>query len=152
MEARMTHPAFVVPGAMPAMQALSEAIHSVGLSTGLLEILNLRASQINGCSVCTDMHWRIARKAGESDDRLFAVGAWRETPYFTDAERAALALTECMTRLADKADPVPDDVWEDVASHYKEDELAALLLSIGLINIWNRLNAATKQPVGAWKP
>ena len=113
--------------------------------------MHLRASQINGCSVCVEMHASDLKKAGESDERIFAVAAWREAPYFTDAERAALALTEAMTRLSDRADAVPDDVWDEVARHYDEPALAALTLSIASVNLWNRLNAATRQVAGtAW--
>jgi AhpD family alkylhydroperoxidase len=109
----------------------------------------LRASQINGCSVCVDMYAKDLRKQGESDERLFAVAAWRESLYFTDAERAALALTEAATRLADTADAVPDAIWDEAAGHYSESELAALLMTIATINLWNRLNAATRQIAGA---
>jgi AhpD family alkylhydroperoxidase len=107
--------------------------------------VHLRASQINGCGVCVDMHWREARKAGETDERMFAVAAWRETPYFTDAERAALALTEAVTRLADRPDAVSDEVWNEAARHYDERGLATLLAAIVTINAWNRLNVATRQ-------
>ena len=152
MEARMNHPAMTLPGAMPALQALGVAIEKGGLSKGLLELINLRASQINGCGVCADMHPRLAKRAGETDDRLFAVAAWRETPYFTDAERAALALTEAATRLSDRPDPVPDELWDEVARHYTEVELASLVVAIASINVWNRLNVTTRQIVGqvAW--
>ena len=115
-----------------------------------LELDHLRASQINGCSVCVDMHPRIARKAGETDERLFALAAWRDTPYFTDAERAALALTEAVTRLSDRADPVPDEIWNEAAKHYDEKALAALIVHIASINAWNRLNAVTRQVAGEW--
>jgi len=110
--------------------------------------MNLRASQINGCSVCVDMHWRALRKLGERDQRIFAVAAWREAPYYSDAERAALALTEAASRLSDRSDPVPDEVWKEAARHYNETQLSALVMSIGLINLWNRLNAATRQVSG----
>ena len=113
--------------------------------------MHLRASQINGCSVCVDMHPKIARKVGETDERLFAVSAWRDTPYFTEAERAALALTEAVTRIADREDPVPDAIWNEAAKHFDERELATLILSIATINVWNRLNATIKMPVGVWK-
>jgi AhpD family alkylhydroperoxidase len=148
IEARITNPALAVPGAIDALQALNKAISRVRISPGLLELMHLRASQINGCGVCAVQHPKIARKLGETDDRIFAVAAWRDAPFFTDAERAALALTEATTRLADTADPVPDDVWEDAARHYDEQELAALVLAIASINVWNRLNVATRQIAG----
>lgn len=150
MQARMTNPAMIVPDAMPALQALGTVVRKSGAPSRLLELVHLRASQINGCSVCVDMHGRFLRKAGETDERLFSVAAWREAPYFTDAERAALALTEAMTRLSDRMDPVPDDIWEDAARHYEEPILAALVLSIAAVNLWNRLNAATRQIAGEW--
>ena len=150
MKARMNHPVMVVPDAMKALQALSETSKQ-GLPEKLIELVHLRASQINGCSVCVDMHPKLARRAGETDERLFAVGAWRDAPYFTDAERAALALTEAMTRLSDREDAVPDAVWNEAARHFDEHELATLVLSIATINVWNRLNVAVRQPVGAWK-
>jgi alkylhydroperoxidase family enzyme len=96
------------------------------------------------------MHPPLAKKAGESDQRIHAVAAWRDTPYFTDAERAALALTEAVTRLSDRADPVPDEIWDDVAKHWDEKACAALCLAIAGINVWNRLNHATGQVPGEW--
>jgi AhpD family alkylhydroperoxidase len=113
--------------------------------------VHLRASQINGCSVCVDMHAEELEKAGETPKRMFAVAAWREAPYFTEAERAALALAEAVTRLSDRADPVPDDIWNEAARHYNEPALATLVLSIAAINLWNRLNAATRQVAGEWR-
>jgi alkylhydroperoxidase family enzyme len=95
------------------------------------------------------MHATDLKKSGESDERIFTVAAWREAPYFTDAERAALALTESVTRLSDQADPVPDDVWDEATRHYDEAALGALLISIASINVWNRLNAATRQVAGS---
>jgi AhpD family alkylhydroperoxidase len=148
LEPRIANPAFAVPGAMDALMAMNKAISRVGLSQRLLELMHLRASQINGCGVCAVQHPKIARKLGETDDRILAVAAWRDAPFFTDAERAALALTEAVTRLADTADPVPDSVWEEAARHYDEQELAALVLSIAGINVWNRLNVATRQVAG----
>ena len=148
LEPRIANPALAVPGAMDALAALSKAISRVGIPPGLIELMHLRASQINGCGVCAVQHPKIARKLGESDDRIFAVAAWRDAPFFTDAERAALALTEAATRLADTADPVPDSVWEEAARHYDEQELAALVLSIASINVWNRVNVATRQVAG----
>jgi AhpD family alkylhydroperoxidase len=148
LEARMSHPAFVVPGAFDALQALSKTVHDTGLSPKLVELVSLRASQINGCGVCAVQHPRIARKLGETDDRLFAVAAWRDAPYFSDAERAALALTEAATRMSDLPDPVPDEIWDEAARHYDELQLAALVLAIASINVWNRLNVATRQVAG----
>jgi len=149
MEARSKHPAMVAPGAMKALQALAAAASSSGLRPELIELVNLRASQINGCSVCVVLHTGDLRKRGESDDRIAAVAAWRETPYFDDAERAALALTESVTRIADRPDPVPDPIWRDAAAHYDEAQVAGLLLAIAGINVWNRLNVATRQIAGA---
>jgi AhpD family alkylhydroperoxidase len=148
LQARMSHPVFTVPGAFEALQALSKAINSTGISPKLLELISLRASQINGCGVCAVQHPRIARKLGETDDRLFALAAWRDAPYFTAAERAALALTEAATRMSDSADPVPDEIWDEAARNFDETELAALVLAIANINVWNRLNVTTRQVAG----
>ena len=150
LQARMNHPAMVVPGAMKTLQALGE-LPKHGLPEKLLELVHLRASQINGCSACVDMHPKIAKRAGESDERLFSVAAWRDTPYFTEGERAALALTEALTRISDRADPVSDEVWGEADKHFDEQELAALILAIANINVWNRLNVAVRQPAGVWK-
>jgi AhpD family alkylhydroperoxidase len=144
----MSHPAFVVPGAIEALHALGKAVQRAGVPAKTLELVNLRASQINGCGVCAVQHPRIARKLGETDERLFAVAAWRDAPYFTDAERAALALTEAATRISDRADPVPDEIWDEAARHYDEQALAALVLNIAQINVWNRLNVTTRQVAG----
>ncbi len=148
LEARIANPAFAVPGAMDALAALSKAIGRAGIPPRTVELMHLRASQINGCGVCAVHHPRIARSLGETDDRLFAVACWRDAPYFDGAERAALALTEAVTRMADVSDPVPDDVWDEAARHYDEAGLAALVMSIGLINLWNRTNVATRQVAG----
>ena len=143
MEARMKNPLFVVPGAMDIAKSFG-ALH--GLETTIdLEWISLRASQINGCAVCLDMHTTALRKAGEPDEKLHAVAAWRESPHFNDAERAALALTEAVTRIADKGEAVPDEVWEEAADHFGEVELGAIVLSIAAINFFNRINAATRQ-------
>jgi AhpD family alkylhydroperoxidase len=150
MQARIENPAVTVPGALPALQKLAAAIGQAGLPASTLYLVELRASQINGCSVCVDIHTRELQAAGEPNERIFAVAAWREASYFTDAERAALALTEAATRLADRPDPVPDDVWQEAARHYEEPQLAALVVAIAAINAWNRLNAATRQVSGEW--
>ncbi|PDT27143.1 alkylhydroperoxidase [Rhizobium sp. L9] len=152
MQERMGNPALVLPEAMQALNALSKVPTETGLSPRLLELVNLRASQINGCSVCIDGHWRIARKHGETDERLFAVAGWRDAPYYSEAERAALALTEAVTRTSDRADPVPDEIWDEATRHYDGRSLAALVIAIVNINVWNRLNIATRQIAGAWKP
>src|SRR5262245_24722100 len=148
MHARMKNPAMIVPDAMRALQALAASTRKSGVPERTLELVNLRASQINGCSACVDMHPRLAKRAGETDERLFAVGAWRETPYFTDAERAALALTEALTRLSDRSDAVSDEIWTEAARNYDEPGLAALVIAIANINVWNRLNTAVRQPAG----
>lgn len=151
MQARMKNPAMIVPGAMDALQALGKAVQAGGVPPKTLELVHLRTSQINGCGVCAVQHPSIARRLGETDERLFAVAAWREAPYFTDAERAALALAEAATRISDQADPVPDAIWQEAARHYDEQALAALVIAIANINVWNRLNVTTKQIAGqAW--
>jgi AhpD family alkylhydroperoxidase len=154
MPSRIPNPALSVPGVLDALQSLSkaagDAAAQAGLSQATLELVNLRTSQINGCAVCLDMHSRGARKAGETDERLFTLAAWRDTPYFTDAERAALALAEAGTRLADRGDPVPDAVFDEAAKHYDEAALAALVVCIAAINTWNRLNVITGQQTGQW--
>jgi AhpD family alkylhydroperoxidase len=152
MQARMKNPAMILPDAMQAIQALQATTQKRGVPSTTLGLVHLRASQINGCSVCVDSGTRYAKKTGESDERLFAVAAWRDAPYFTDAERAALALTGAVTRLSDRADPVPDEIFEEAARHYDEPALAVLILSITTTNVFNRLNVSTRQVAGAWKP
>ena len=149
MQARMSNPAMILPGAMQSIQALLKATREGGVPQAVLELVHLRASQINGCSVCVYGGAHSAKQAGETDERLFTVAAWREAPYFTDAERAALALTEAATRLADRADPVPDEIWEEATKHYDEKGLAAIILMIATTNLFNRLNATTRQIAGA---
>jgi len=146
----MTHPVALLPDALKALHDLGRAIRAVGLPEPTALLVELRASQLNGCSVCVDMHAAELRKAGESDERLFGVAAWRESPYFTDAERAALALTEAATLLPHPGEPVPDEVWAEAAEHFDERQLAGLVLQIASINLWNRLNIVIKQPVGSW--
>jgi AhpD family alkylhydroperoxidase len=150
MQPRMDNPAMTVPGAMEALQKLGAAAGRAGVPASTLYLVEVRASQINGCSVCLDMHSRQMKAVGEPDERIFMVGAWREAPYFSDAERAALALTEATTRLADRADPIPDEVWAQAAQHYDESQLAGLVVAIASINAWNRINAATRQITGNW--
>jgi AhpD family alkylhydroperoxidase len=150
MQSRMKNPVMVIPDAMKALLQLAAAVGKSGVPKSTLLLIELRASQINGCGVCVDMHAREMKQAGETDERFFAVVAWRDTPYFSDAERAALALTEAVTRLIDRADAVPDDIWDEAARHYDERALAGVLLAIATINVWNRLNASTRQIAGEW--
>jgi AhpD family alkylhydroperoxidase len=149
MQARMSNPATILPDASKAIYALIMATKKGGVPETTLELVHLRASQINGCSFCVDSGARSARKAGETDERLFAVAAWRDAPYFTDAERAALALTEAVTRLSDRDDSVPDEIYDEAARHYDEQGLAALILMIATTNLFNRLNATTRQVAGS---
>ncbi len=149
MNARMQSPVQVVPGAMAALMALAAAERATGIPETTLQLVHLRASQINGCGVCVHMHARDLRRAGQPDEKIDTVAGFRDAPYFTDDERAALALAEAVTRLADRSDPVPDEVFEDAAAHYDEAQLGALILSIAHVNLWNRLNATTHQVAGA---
>jgi AhpD family alkylhydroperoxidase len=150
MHARIDNPALAVPGALKPLQEIANAASTADIPATTLYLVELRASQINGCGVCVDIHSRELKHAGEPDERINAVAVWRDTSYFTGGERAALALTEAATRLADHPDPVPDGVWDDAAQHYDEAQLAALVLAIAAINAWNRLNVTTRQISGAW--
>ena len=151
MQARMKNPALIIPEAMQPIQDLIAAARKGGVPSRTLELVHLRISQINGCGFCVHAGSLHARKAGESDDRIFAVAAWRDAPWFSDAERAALALAECVTRLSDRPDPVPDDVWNEAQRHYDERALSALLLHIAVVNVFNRINVPTRQVAGEWK-
>ena len=150
MQARIKNPAMAIPGALEALHKLMASASNAGIPKTTHLLMHVRASQINGCSVCLDMHSRELGHAGESNERIFTIAAWRDAPYFSDAERAALALTEAVTRLADRPDPVPDEIWEEAARHYNEPQLAALLVSIANINVWNRLMVASRQLSGDW--
>jgi len=141
----------VNPDGYKALLRLGQASHVDSLPDATIELVKLRASQINGCSFCVDMHAHEALEAGETVERLFAVAAWREAPFFTDAERAALALTEAATRIADAADPVTDEIWEAAAAHYDEAALAALIYTIAGINAWNTINGIAHTPAGAMR-
>jgi AhpD family alkylhydroperoxidase len=145
MHPRMNHPVMILPQAMNAMYALHKATEGTGLPESTIHLVQVRASQINGCGACLDIHAHQMKRAGESDERIFAVAAWRDTPYFSDAERAALALAEAVTRLSDRPDPVPDDIWNEAVRHYDERALSALLIALAVINGWNRLNVAIRQ-------
>lgn len=154
MKARLKNPAVVLADAMPPLMALGKLAYESGkIPTKTLGLLHVRVSQLNGCAACLDMHHQkdkaTAAKGGEVDERLILVSAWREHPAFTDAERAALALAEAETRLADREDPVPDAVWNEAARHYDEQALATLVLFIGMVNLYNRLNVTTRQVPGA---
>ena len=151
MQARMANPVMTVPGLLPALQSVSALTNKSGVAKTTLYLITLRASQINGCGFCVDMHSRELKEAGERDERIWAVGAWRESTLFTEAERAALALTEAATRIADRPDPVSDEVWAEAARHYDEPKLATLVLNIAMINFWNRVNGPIRQPVGQVK-
>jgi AhpD family alkylhydroperoxidase len=150
MQARISNP-MLIPELTQALMALGAAAKKdYGVPERTLSLVQLRASQINGCSVCVDMHARALLNITETDERLYSVAAWRDAPYFTDAERAALALTEAATRLADRSDPVPDEIWNEAARHYTEKELLVITLHIALTNLWNRINVSTRQIAGEW--
>jgi AhpD family alkylhydroperoxidase len=144
----MKNPAMIVPDAMDALLGLSKVASKAGIPQRTLELVYLRVSQINGCALCLEMHAGALKKGGDTDERLWTVAAWREAPYFTDVERAALALAEAVTRLSDRPDPVSDEVWNEAARHFDEVKLGALLVAIASINVWNRLNVPTRQPAG----
>jgi len=150
MQARISNPMLIpeITQALMALGAVAKKDYCVPERT--LSLVHLRASQINGCSVCVDMHARALHNIKETDERLFSVAAWRDAPYFTDAERAALALTEAATRMADRSDPVPDEIWNEAARHYTEKELVVLTVHIALTNLWNRINVPTRQIAGEW--
>ena len=148
MKPRIQNPAAIVPNAMTALVNLAKIAQSSSIPPRTLALVHLRASQINHCAVCIDLH---VQKSAELDtaQRLATVAVWRDAPFFTEAERAALALTESITRLADRDDAVPDAVWAEAARHYDEPQLASLVLYISITNVWNRLNVATRQVAGA---
>ena len=148
MEPRMKQPVAALPGAMQAMMGLIDAVAKSGLDDKIKMLVDLRASQINGCAFCVDMHAKEMKAAGESDERIFSVVAWRETAFYTEAERVALEMTEVVTRMADKPDPVSDELWARAEALFDERQMAGLLVAIATINIWNRVNVATRQPPG----
>jgi AhpD family alkylhydroperoxidase len=145
---RMPNPAVLLPEAMAALVAVNRAVAGAGVDGKLLALSHLRASQINGCGPGVAGGAHQARRHGATADQVYAVAAWRETPWFSDEERAALALTEAVTRLADQPDPVPDQLWDVAAKHFDQKELAALLLNIAITNAVNRLSAPTRQQAG----
>lgn len=150
MSARMKNPVSVIPAAMQPIQGLIKAAQSQGVPAELLEMVHLRVSQINGCGFCVDAGLKSLRKLGETDERIGLVSAWRETPYYTAEERAALGLAEAATRLADRTDAVSDEVWDAAADHFDERQLASILLMIAMTNLFNRLNAPIRQLAGSW--
>ncbi|MEU5888638.1 carboxymuconolactone decarboxylase family protein [Streptomyces sp. NPDC047461] len=150
MKARMTNPAYVLPGAMNGIGTIFQSIGESGLDQELSELVGLRVSQINGCSACVHAHVLNLRKAGAGEERIAAVAAWFEAPFFSDAERAALRLSEAMTRLSDRShESVPDELWDEVADHFDEKELSGLILFVSLMNLFNRVNTTIKEPAGA---
>jgi AhpD family alkylhydroperoxidase len=149
MQARMNY-AKAAPGAMKAMSGLDTYLTKCGLEASLRELVKLRASQINGCAYCVDMHSLDARAQGEAEQRLYALPVWHETPFFTDRERAALLWTEKLTLLA--VDHVPDEVFEQVRRHFSEEELANLTLVIATINAWNRFGVSFRDVPGEYTP
>lgn len=152
MQARMNNPAMVLPDAMKAMLALNASANDAGVPQTLFTMIHLRASQINNCGFCTDMHARELKKAGECDERIWSIAAWRDAPYYSDAERAVLALTEAATRLADRSDAVSDDVWNETKKHFDEKALAGVIVHIAAINAWNRITVTIRTVAGSWKP
>lgn len=150
MPARMKNPAMLVPGAMTAIQDLAASLKNGDLQPAMQTLVHLRASQINSCASCIQAGTWQAKQNGETDERLGALANWRDSPEFTDAERAALALTEAVTRLSDRPDPVPDEIWNEAVKHYDEKALATLVLAIATTNVFNRLNVPTRQEPGSW--
>ena len=148
MQPRMSNPAMVIPEAWQAILALKTATEQGGVPPATLDLVHLRVSQINGCTFCVDKGTCRAMEAGETDERILAVATWRQAPCFTAAECAALALAESATRISDRADPVPDEVWAAAARHYDERALAALILRIAATNLFNRLFVAIRQEAG----
>lgn len=149
MEERI-HYTKMSPLAYHAMLGLEKYLHECGLEEGLLDLIKLRASQINGCAYCLDMHWKDLRAIGESEQRLYSLDAWRECPYYSDRERAALAWTEAVTLVSQTH--VPDEVYEEAKQHFSEKELADLTFAVATINAWNRLAIAARTTPGTYQP
>src|ERR1700733_11068624 len=150
MEPRIDYPKMANSGAAKTMYGLEHVVRTSGLEQKLIELVRMRASQINGCAFCLDMHSKDARAAGETEQRLYALNAWRETPFFSDRERAALEWTEALTRISENH--VPDEVYERVRQHFNEDELLNLSLAVVSINGWNRLAISFRSVPGAYQP
>jgi AhpD family alkylhydroperoxidase len=149
MKPRLDLTKYVTSGMGRAMLSLSGEV-AAKLDKGLFHLVEIRASQINGCAYCIDMHTKEARLAGETEQRLYALSAWRETPFFSDRERAALEWTEAVTLVS--VSHVPDDVFERVSAQFSEPELVALTFGVVVINCWNRLSVAFRPPVGTYQP
>jgi AhpD family alkylhydroperoxidase len=149
MESRIDY-AKVAPGVIQAMLGLVSYVHKSGLEESLVNLVFLRASQINGCAYCIDMHWKDLRAAGESEQRLYGLDGWEESPYYSDRERAALAWTDAVTNIQDGH--VPDEVYQQVQKHFSEKELADLTLAVAEINAFNRLNIAGRTVPGIYRP
>jgi AhpD family alkylhydroperoxidase len=149
MKARINY-AKAAPGVYDAIDALEQYLQKCGLEESLLHLARLRASQVNGCAYCLDMHWKDLRAIGETEQRLYSLDAWRECPYYTDRERAALAWTEAVTLITNGH--VPDSVYEEVRPHFSEKELSDLTLALAAINAWNRLSIAARIVPGGYQP
>ena len=149
MEERI-HYTKVSPGAYHAMLGLEHYLHECGLEESLIHLIKLRTSQINGCAYCLDMHWKDLRAIGESEQRLYSLEAWSETPFYSERERAALAWTEALTRVAETH--VPDETYRRVAAEFDESELVALTFAVVVISSWNRLAVSFRAPVGTYQP
>lgn len=150
MESERIRYAKVAPGAYRAMSSLEKYVRESGIESSLLELIKLRASQINGCAFCIDMHWKDARAAGESEQRLYSLDAWRETSFYSERERAALAWTEAVTLIAENH--VPDELYEQTRQHFSEEELVNLTMAVVAINGWNRLSISFRAEAGTYQP
>ena len=149
MEARLDYAA-IAPGAMQAINSMARYLKTSDLEPLLIHMIKLRASQINGCGYCVDMHWKDARSLGETEQRLYGLTVWREAPFYTERERAALLWTETVTLLSETR--VPDEVYEEVRQHFSEKELVDLTLAIALINTWNRFGVTFRDVPGSYQP
>lgn len=150
MSGRLENFTRALPGLGEGIGTMIGAIRGAGVPETTLELVHLRVSQINGCAFCVDTGTKGLRKGGEPDERLDLLAVWREAPCFTDAERAALALGEAATRIADRPDPVSDAVWEEAARHFDQTALAGLVAQIALTNLFNHANVTIRRPPGAW--
>lgn len=140
----------VAPGALRAMMGLEKYVHQSDLESSLVELVKMRASQLNECAYCIDMHSKDARKAGETEQRLYALSAWRETPFFSERERAALEWTEALTKLS--STHITDELYDSVKKHFSDEEMVVLTMSIIAINGWNRLGVGFRSEVGTYQP